>query len=142
VSGYTEFSPKAPIIWDKENKLMAMDSAEEELLDEAWEDGDTPETNIDGLTEYAYGFWFRYLTTYPQRLVKKPQWLQLARFSSNEEVEDAKNMGDRTLAVFIGAGFYHFTTYNLVGPKVNVFQNVPYDNHLEGVWSFIHYSFD
>lgn len=48
---------------------------EEEFLVQEWEDGDTPETNIDGLTEYGYGYWFRYLTTYPVRIPKKENWL-------------------------------------------------------------------
>lgn len=73
-------------------------------------------------------FWFRYLTTFPKRLVKKPPWLQLARFSSNKEVEDAKNLGDRTLAVFIsGLGNYHFATYNMRGPKLSMAQDIAYD---------------
>jgi hypothetical protein len=46
----------------------------EELMEE-WEDGDTPETNIDGITEYAFGFWFRYLTMFPKHILKKPDWL-------------------------------------------------------------------
>ena len=50
-------------------------------------------------------------------------------------------IGDRTLAVWIGAGFYHFTTYNTIGNVVNVINNVPYENNLEGVWTYLYYSY-
>jgi len=52
-----------------------------------------------------------------------------------------KKLGDRTLAIFIGRGFYHFTTYNVANNAVNVVQNVNYDNSLEGVWNFVYYSY-
>lgn len=136
-----EFSPKTPIIWDEHSELMAVDHDKEDLLVNEWEDGDTPETNIDGLMEYAYGFWFRYLTTYPTRMYQKPAWLQLARFATNKEVEDAKSVGDRTLAIFIAKGYYHFTTYSLNGNKLSVGADVNYGDQLEGVWSFLYFGF-
>lgn len=52
-----------------------MDHSKDELLSEEWDDGESGQTNIDGIVQYAMGFWFRYLTTYPVRLVKKPAWL-------------------------------------------------------------------
>jgi hypothetical protein len=74
--------------------------------------------------------------------MRKPLWMQLIRLSANKEVEDAQKVGDRTLAIFLGKGFYHFTTYNMVGRKPSVFENIPYENHLEGQWSYIYYSYD
>lgn len=52
-----------------------------------------------------------------------------------------KTVGDRTLANFLGRGFYHFATYNLNNNAVNVIQNINYDNSLEGVWNFIYFSY-
>jgi hypothetical protein len=122
VLGSAEFTPKTAIIWNYEEEVVAIAASEDsEPITHEWEDGDTPETNIDGLSEYAFGFWFRYLTAYPQHLYEKPQWLQLARLTSNKDVEDATKTGDRTLAVFIGKGFYHFTTYSMIGPKASIF---------------------
>lgn len=60
-----EFDPKSPIVW-RDNDEIVLDANQENAFTEEWEDGDTPETNIDGLSEYAYGFWFRYLTMYPK----------------------------------------------------------------------------
>lgn len=119
--GITEFEPKNPIVWDDEKELHGINWEEDDGLVQEWEDGDTPETNIDGLTEYGYGFWFRYLTTRPNRLYDpKPDWMALARFTSNTDHKDLANVADRTLAIWVGKGFYHFTTYNLRGPVVNV----------------------
>ena len=42
--------------------------------------------------------------------------MSLARFTSNKDHKDLENLGDRTLAIFIAKGFYHFSTYNLRGP--------------------------
>jgi hypothetical protein len=120
-----------------------MDHSKDELLMEEWDDGNTGENNIDGTVQYAMGFWFRYLTSFPKRLVRKPAWLQLARFSSNKETEDAKNIGDRTLAVFLsGQGNYHFATYNMRGPKLSTAQDIAYDSSLEGIWTFVYFGFD
>lgn len=50
-------------------------------------------------------------------------------------------MGDRTLAIWVGRGYYHFTTYNLKNNVVNNIQNIDYELSLEGVWNFIYYSY-
>jgi hypothetical protein len=39
----------------------------------------------------------------------------------NKPYDDMKTVGDRTLAIWVGKGFYHFTTYNL---KNNVVNNI------------------
>jgi hypothetical protein len=121
---------------------LDLDHSNDNVLDHQWEDGDTPETNIDGIAEYAIGLWFRYLTTYPTRVVNKPLWQQLVRFSSNQNTEDAKNIGDRTLAIFLTTGAYHFTTYNLKGPRLSLSKDITYTDQLEGVWTFLYFSFN
>jgi hypothetical protein len=89
----------------------------------------------------GYGFWCRYLTASQKRLVKKPAWMLLSRFTVNKEYSDMKDLGDRTLTIFIGKGFYHFTTYNINNNAVNNIQNVDYGNNLEGAWNFIYFSY-
>ncbi len=138
VRGFNEFQPKSPIY---RNELAFDLSYDDEPHIDLFEDGSTPETNIDGINEYGYGFWFRYLTTRPKRLYSnKPAWMALARFTVNENNGDI-GIGDRTLAIFIGKGFYHFTTYNLRGQIPNVYENVNYGDQLEGVWTFFYYSY-
>lgn len=51
-------------------------------------------------------------------------------------------MGDRSLAIFMGRGYYHFTTYNIGRGKLVESDNIEYGGDLEGVWSFIYFSFD
>lgn len=46
------------------------------------------------------------------------------------------------MAIWIGKGFYHFTTYNLKNNVVNNIQNVDYELSLEGIWNFIYFSYD
>ncbi len=65
------------------------------------------------VNEYGYGFWMRFLTTYPKRLVsgKNAPWYFVARLTRNVELDDLQ-FGDRLLAIFQGVNFYHFTTCN------------------------------
>jgi hypothetical protein len=51
---------------------------------------------------------------------------------------------DRTLTVWAGPGYLHFTTYNFCQrgcDNFNVVQNIDYSNQL-GSWFFIHYAYD
>ena len=61
------------------------------------------------------------MTAYPKRLLIKPSWLELVRFTIVKDNKDNTNLGDRALAIWIGSGYYHFTTYNQVNgiPSMN-----------------------
>lgn len=73
VKGLNEFAPAKPITWNHPEDQFAVSASEEaDAVFEEWEDGDTAETNIDGISEYGFGFWFRYLTTFPEHLYEKP----------------------------------------------------------------------
>lgn len=50
-------------------------------------------------------------------------------------------MGDRALAIWVGAGYYHFTTYNQANNLPSINQNVDYGDQLEGQWNFIYFSY-
>lgn len=52
--------------------------------------------NLKDLQEYGYGFWARFLTAYPQRLLsgKNAPWYFVARLTKNEKYDNV-GMGDR-----------------------------------------------
>jgi hypothetical protein len=58
-------------------------------------------TAIEDPSEYGYGFWMRFLTTYPVRLIpgKIAPWYFVARLTANDPYDDVR-MGDRMLAVW------------------------------------------
>lgn len=61
-----------------------------------------------------------------------------------DHLNNIKNFGDRTLAAWKGAGFYHFATYNVDqenNGQVNVAQNVPYDNYLHFSWTYVYFGY-
>jgi len=67
--------------------------------------------SISGLTEYAYGMWTRFVWNGKEKLIGKPAWMALSRLTLNEDYQrDAGAVGDRALAIWVGAGYYHFTT--------------------------------
>jgi len=78
--------------------------------------------------------WARWLWNgYKAKLVNKPPWTALCRLTINENYEgDARGLGDRTLANWVGAGYYHFTTYGVAPDNVNLWNNVNYDLALDG----------
>ena len=51
--------------------------------------------------EYGYGFWARFLTAYPERLLngKNAAWYFMARLTKNEKNGNTE-MGDRMLAIW------------------------------------------
>lgn len=53
------------------------------------------------LEEYGYGFWARYLTAYPARLIagKNAPWYFVSRLTQHEAYDNIR-MGDRTLAIW------------------------------------------
>lgn len=91
------------------------------------------------MTEYGYGFWIRFLRNYPDTLINglKVDWSFVSRLSKNNDLQDI-TLGDRVLAIWLGKGFYHFTTYN--DNNANIFNNVNHPTDLEGLWTYIHYS--
>jgi hypothetical protein len=54
--------------------------------------------------------------------------------TTNKKHQDKSKPGDRLLAVFIGKGYYHFSTYEK-------FVDINYHNSLEGIWNFLYYSY-
>lgn len=93
------------------------------------------------MKEYGYGFWLRFLTAYPSRLMegKNAPWYFVARLSSNFPIQNNR-VGDRLLAIWQGTDYYHFTTCDEPKNQWNIIQNTNFGD-IEGVWTFIYYSY-
>lgn len=101
------------------------------MVDISSED-DGEEVKLNGINEYGWGLWARWSRTGPKNMPKKSEFHSLARFTTNKNHKDI-GMKDRTLALFIGPGFYHFTTYTLAKPaNENLIQNIAYANQFDG----------
>jgi len=97
------------------------EEAEEEFIEMPF-DSETPEIDteqeenedlkLNGISEYAWGVWTRWSRTGPKNMPVKSEFHSLARFTTNRNHKDI-GMKDRTLAVWVGTGFYHFTTYTI-----------------------------
>lgn len=99
------------------------------------------EEEAGGVTEYAYGLWTRWLMTIPGRVNEKSPIHQLIRLTNTQKYEDSNQLGNRVLAVFIGKGYYHFTTYDISKKKASIAENIDYGDYLEGHWNYIYFSF-
>ena len=67
------------------------------MFEEDFGEGAVP----DDLLEYGYGFWIRFLTYYPTRMIggKRAPWYILSRMTKNPKPTDI-GLGDRTLAIW------------------------------------------
>lgn len=61
----------------------------------------------------------------------------MARLTRNEKLGDV-GLGDRTLALWLGKGFYHFTSYHNTNPSA--YANINHPEDIEGIWTYIHFS--
>jgi hypothetical protein len=82
--------------------------------------------------------WSRWSRTGPISLFTKADWHTLARLTVNRKHGDAGHK-DRTLAIWVGRGYYHFTTYTTGNP--NIIQNINYKDQLDGKWNFIFFGY-
>lgn len=71
---------------------------------------------------------------------KDAPWYFVSRLTANKE-NDNINMGDRLLAIWLGKGFYHFTTCDKPGNQPNVIKNIDYPENLDGLWTYVYYSY-
>jgi hypothetical protein len=129
--------------WEPEEEILEhpfTGYSPEELIDVTIQENE--ETNINGITEYGYGIWTRFVWNGPAKLVNKPAWMALARLTIQPEYQgDARQHGDRTLAIWVGAGYYHFTTYGIAPANVNWWKNLPYNQMLDGQWNYIYFCY-
>jgi hypothetical protein len=85
----------------------------------------------DEYSVYGWGKWDRSDAWYG--------WHNLIRLTQNDPSYggNAENPGDRTLAIWVGPGFFHFTTYTEFykgGDNWNVWNNINFEDDLESWW--------
>lgn len=84
----------------------------------------------------------RFLTVYPARLLsgKNEPWYFVSRLTYHKEYDNIR-MGDRTLAIWQGQGYYHFTTCNAATNNPNQIENINFPADIEGLWTYVYYSY-
>lgn len=80
------------------------------------------------VSEYGYGYWFRYTTLYPvvQPTGKSDTWYIMSRMTTNMVGADLSAMGDRTLAIWQGVDYYYFATYDLTTNNYDLDHQMPF----------------
>ena len=60
---------------------------------------DSDETPIAGATEYSFGMWTRFrFNSAEGKVLQKPDWMGVARATTNKLFPDQQKLGDRTLS--------------------------------------------
>lgn len=95
---------------EEEELLKVPFDSTDPIINEETEEKD--DFKLNGINEYAWGVWSRWSRTGPKNMPNKYEFHSLARFTTNRNHKDLQ-MKDRTLAVWVGTGFYHFTTYTI-----------------------------
>jgi len=107
-----------------------------------------PDNIVPDVTEYAYGFWFRFQYRIPQRLdiqIARNSYLAVAGVSENDGWSQASNPGDRALATYYVAHnevqrpTYRFSTYaeNSDIPESHKTIGLTWET-FEGTWYYIY----
>lgn len=97
-TGVVTLIPKVqPVTVNTQNAKFAPAASGDPVLEVAHPGDKLPSV----LNEYGYGFWYRYLTHYPERLWsgKNAPWYFVSRLSMNEKPGDVA-FGDRLLSLF------------------------------------------
>lgn len=89
---------------------------------------------------YGYGFWVRYMSYYPRTVRGDVKEYFVSRVTQNKKYEDASKLGDRKLVIFMGNGFYEFSTYDAETKNVKVVKNINYPQPWESRWAFLYFS--
>lgn len=65
----------------------------------------------------------------------------IARLRLTNSEQDFVVLGDRTLAVWQGFGYYYFTSHDVPSKNPDVMQIIDNVGQTEGRWNFIYYSY-
>jgi hypothetical protein len=98
-------------------------------------------SNVADQNEYGYGFYFRYLTHFPQRMWtgKNNAWYFLSRLTNSKIFGDVA-YGDRLLTIFQGASYYQFSTTQNENKNANNAQNIGFPEDIEALWTYVYFS--
>lgn len=82
--------------------------------------------------------WTRWSRTAPESMPWRQGWHNLARLTNRRNHADLAVVGDRTLAVWVGWGFYYFTAYS-----VGLLERVGRIDYkvIDGEWIYIAFSY-
>lgn len=138
IGSETLLPPDEKVEYEPEEEDFSAAFDEDTVLYDLEVEDNGEDVKINGVSEYGYGFWTRWSRTYPKYLFPKQPWHNVARFTTNRHHGDA-GFADRTLALWIGVGYYHFATYTI--PFENRAGNIPYGQSFEGYWNYIYYCY-
>ncbi|CAD8162366.1 unnamed protein product [Paramecium octaurelia] len=119
-----------------QSSIVDMSSSQTSVLDIKVEDD-----KIRGVNEYGYGYWIRWLTRWPEQQMKgiSEPWYFISRLTKNDPYDNI-SMGDRVLAIWLGQAGYTFVTNDVKSENPNLQITLPYED-IEGVWTYIHFSY-
>lgn len=83
---------------------------------------------IESISEYGFGFWSRFLSTIPARMLAKPRVMQIARLLADRPI----------LSLSVAFEHYLFDTYSVDADALQ--GRVNYDE-LEGIWRYAYLSY-
>lgn len=113
---------------------------------------EVPTGQVGDVTEYSYGYWFRFQYRIPETLdinVARNSFLAMAGVSENNDWTITQNCGDRALATYYiphnkaTKPTYRFSTYSNNGEcKQNAYKDIslPWES-FEGAWYYIYFGY-
>ncbi|CAD8193826.1 unnamed protein product [Paramecium pentaurelia] len=119
-----------------ESSILDMFSSQKHIIDLKVND-----SKLEGVIEYGYGYWIRWLTKWPEQQkegISKP-WYFISRLTKNDPYDNI-SMGDRILAIWLGQSGYTFVTNDVTSQNPNLQKTLSYQD-IEGVWTYIHFSY-
>lgn len=127
-------------IEEDEQALVTSPSAEP-ILDLVLDSSEDPALELEGINEYGFGVWTRWMMTQPPRLMEKADMHSVIRMASTRVYQDKSKLGNRVLAVFVAKAHYLFSTYDSLRAMPDVFSTVEYRHELEGYWNFLYFGY-
>lgn len=104
VINYAFASPAAAVVpvlvIQGKTSIIPSNQNETALVDLEFQETDT--TSITGLSEYGFGYWFRWLRTGPAFMLSKNTWHTMSRLTATRNHGE----GDKVLNVYLGPGYF------------------------------------
>ena len=100
------------------------------------------ENSIEGTTEYSYGMWTRFRYNSAEgKILQKPSYNGLVRLTSNKGFSDCSQLGDRSLATWIGPGHYYFGTHDVNSNICDYSKTIDYGVQLDNKWVYVYFGY-
>lgn len=122
----------------KQDEIIPVSSSDKDPVITVDLENNKDDLKINGLNEYGWTLWTRWMRTTPEVLPMRKTWHSMGRLTMNRNHQDLVKEGDRGLAVWVGWGFYYFSACYLGGnEKV---ERINYKK-MEGEWVFISFTY-